>query len=56
MFYYNMYNWRQSGIRDFPMNVSDSHDKLLNSISFDIHPMKTVDTCSINESNTVSCF
>ena len=38
------------------MNATEYHDDLLNSISFDIHPMKTVDTCSISEDNIYFTF
>ena len=39
------------------MNASEYPDELLTySTSFNIHPMKTVDTCVINEDNIVFYF
>ena len=43
-------------IQNSPMNASEYPNELLNSTSFDIHPMKTVDTRSIKEDNIVFFF
>ena len=43
-------------IRNSPMNASEYPDELLNSTSFDIHPMKTDNTCSVNEDDIVFFF
>ena len=37
-------------------NVLEYPGELLNLTSFEIHPMKMVDTCSINEDNIVFSF
>ena len=38
------------------MNVSEYPNELLNLSSFDIHSMKTIDTCSTNENIIVFFF